>query len=69
MPERLQSKHSEEPHEPQGFDVVASILAVGVLRLRAKKNLSDTRKRDKRSPKMDLISTSERSVHDHQKQR
>lgn len=69
MPERLQPKHSEEPHEPQGLNVVASILAAGVLRLRAKRNLSDTRRRDKRSPKMDLISTSERSVHDHRRQR
>ena len=69
MPERLQPKHSEEPHEPQGLNVVASILATGVLRLRAKRNLSDTRRRDKRSPKTDLISTSERSVHDHRKQR
>lgn len=48
---------------------IASILATGILRLRARRNLSDTKRRDQRSPKMDLISTSERSVHDHRKQR
>lgn len=48
---------------------IASILAAGLLRLRARRNLSDTGRRDKRSLKMDLISTSERSVHDHRKQR
>lgn len=69
MPERFQPKHSEEPHVTQGLNVVASILAAGVLRLRAKRNLSDTRRRDKRSPKTDLISTSERSGHNDRKQR
>ena len=50
-------------------DDVASILAVGVLRLRARRNLSDTTKKPGRSAKTDLISASERSVHDHRRPR
>jgi hypothetical protein len=77
MPERKSGEtwmlakvtNSDGTAEPSLINGIASILAAGVLRLRAKRNLSDTGRRDKRSPKTDLISTFERSVHDHRKQR
>lgn len=52
-----------------GHDDVASILAVGVLRLRTRRNLAGTKRSLVSSPETDLISIHERSVHDRRKQR
>jgi len=50
-----------------GHDDVASILAAGVLRLRARRNLTGTKRGLVSSPETDLISIPERSVHDRRK--
>ncbi len=52
-----------------GHDDAASILAVGVLRLRTRRNLAGTKRSLVSSPETDLISIHERSVHDRRKQR
>lgn len=50
-------------HPLERLDDLASILALGVLRLRARRLMSATPKKVPHSPVKDLISTPERSVH------
>lgn len=54
--------HKQE-HPLERLDDLASILAVGVLRLRARRIMSATSQKLPHSPEKDLISTPERSVH------
>jgi len=59
----MQKTHEERERPLQKLDDLASILALGVLRLRARRAMSATSKKVPHSPVKDLISTPERSVH------
>lgn len=59
----MQKTHEERERPLQRLDDLASILALGVLRLRARRAMSATSKEVPHSLVKDLISTPERSVH------